>query len=146
MELTYLFQVRNIAIRYLYTLQNDHHDKSSYHPSLHKDIALLLTRFPVLYITSPWLVCFITGSRYFLISFTYRTQSSTPLPSGNHQFVLRIYDSVSVLSAPFFFFSDSTCKCDHMVFLSVWLISLSMIVSRSTHVFANGKISFFFMA
>ena len=124
MELTYLFQVRNIAIRYLYTLQNDHHDKSSYHPSLHKDIALLLTRFPVLYITSPWLVCFITGSRYFLISFTYRTQSSTPLPSGNHQFVLRIYDSVSVLSAPFFFFFRF-----HM---QVWSYGLSLCLTYFT--------------
>ena len=29
---------------------------------------------------------------------------------------------------------------------SVWLISLSMAISRSTHVAANGIISFFFMA
>ena len=31
------------------------------------------------------------------------------------------------------------------LFLSVWLISLSIISSRSTHVFANVKSSFFFM-
>ena len=30
-----------------------------------------------------------------------------------------------------------------MVFVSVWLTSLSMIISRSIHVAANGIISFF---
>ena len=111
-----MFQVHNIAIRYLYTLQNDHHDKSSYHLSLHKDIALLLTRFPVLYNTSPWLVCFITESLYFLISFTYCTQSSTPLPSGNHQFILGIYDSVSIFFS--FFFSIVVWGLSFIVYVS----------------------------
>ena len=132
---------------YFYALQNDHHDKSSYHLSLHKDITLLLTIFPVVYITSPWLVCFITDSLYFLIPFTYFTQSSTPFPSGNHQFVLDIYDSASVLSDPFFcFFQIPHTSVLWYLSPSVWLISLSMILSRSTHVLANGKISFFFMA
>ena len=35
---------------------------------------------------------------------------------------------------------------DIIVFVFVWLISLSMIISRSIHVAANGIISFFFMA
>ena len=33
-----------------------------------------------------------------------------------------------------------------MVFVFFWLTSLSRIISRSTHVAANGIISFFFMA
>ena len=33
-----------------------------------------------------------------------------------------------------------------MVFFFLWLISLSMIISRSIYVAANGMISFFFMA
>ena len=33
-----------------------------------------------------------------------------------------------------------------MIFVFVWLISLSLIISRSILVAANGMISFFFMA
>ena len=121
MELRYLFQVPNIAIRYLYTLQSDHHSKSSYHPSLHKDIALLLTMFPVLYITSPWLVCFITESLHFLIFFTYSTQSSAPLPSGNHQFILGIYDCLFCLVLSFVFFF----QIPHTSVI-IWCFSLSL--------------------
>ena len=41
---------------------------------------------------------------YLLISLTYLTWSSTHLSSGNHQFVLFIYESVSVLFCLFLFF------------------------------------------
>ena len=44
---------------------------------------------------------------------------------------------------PFFY---STCKQYYTLFVFVWLISLSMIISRSTHVAANGVISFFLIA
>ena len=37
-------------------------------------------------------------------------------------------------------------KWNHMVFVFLWLILLSIIPSRSIHVGTNGKISFFFMA
>ena len=43
---------------YFYTLQNYHHNKSSYHLSLYKVITVLLIIFPVLYITSLWLNLF----------------------------------------------------------------------------------------
>ena len=39
------------------------------------------------------------------------------------------------------FFLDSTCKRYH-IFVFLWLTSLSMIISRSIHVAANGLISF----
>ena len=134
MELRYLFQVPNIAIRYLYTLQSDHHSKSSYHPSLHKDIALLLTMFPVLCITSPWLVCFITESLHFLISFTYSTQSSAPLPSGNHQFILGIYDCLFCLVLSFvFFFRFHIQVWSYGVFLSLSLTYLTQYGTLKVH-------------
>lgn len=44
-----------------------------------------------------------------------------------------------------FFFLDSKYERNHIVFVSVWPISLGMIFSRSTHVNTNSKISFFFM-
>ena len=42
------------------------------------------------------------------------------------------------------YFLDSTNKCYHTVFVILWLISLSIMPSKSTHVAANGKISLFF--
>ena len=44
----------------------------------------------------------------------------------------------------FFFFKDATYKCDYTVF--VWLISPSVMLSRSFHSFTNDIILFFFMA
>ena len=45
-----------------------------------------------------------------------------------------------------FIFFNSIYKWDHIVFVFVWLNSLSIINFRSIHVVTNGKISFFFMA
>ena len=42
-------------------------------------------------------------------------------------------------------FSDFTYKWNHMIFVFLWFISLSIIPSRSIHVVTNGKISFFLM-
>ena len=36
--------------------------------SLYKDVAISLTTFPTLYTSSLWLICFVTGSFYLLIS------------------------------------------------------------------------------
>ena len=43
-------------------------------------------------------------------------------------------------------FLDSRCKWDHREFVFLWLTSLSTVSSRSIHVVANGRISFFLMA
>ena len=45
----------------------------------------------MLYITSPWLIYFITGSLYLLTTFTHFTHPSTPA-SGIHQSVLFMYE------------------------------------------------------
>ena len=42
-------------------------------------------------------ICFITGIRYLSIFLTFCTHAPTPLPSGNHQHVLGIYESISVM-------------------------------------------------
>ena len=41
---------------------------------------------------------------------------------------------------------DSICKWYHMIFVLVWLSSLSIIISRSIHFAANGIIPFFLMS
>ena len=42
----------------------------------------------------PWDIYFAAGSLYLLITFTYFVRSLNLLPSGNHQFVFCIYESV----------------------------------------------------
>ena len=116
---------------YLYTLWNDHYDKSSYRLSsqLRNYLFLWWKRFKIyslsnfqihntvlfaivsmLYMTSLWLIYFITGSLYLLASFTHFAHPSHPL-SGNHQ-------SVSMSLAFLFvcFVLDSTYKWNHAVF------------------------------
>ena len=56
----------------------------------------------MLYFSSPWLIYFITGSLYLLIPSPYFTHPSSPLPFGNHQFVL--YSWVCFLAYLFLFF------------------------------------------
>ena len=43
-----------------------------------------------------------------------------------------------------FYFLDSTYKWQHAVFVFLWVMSLSIILSRSIHVFVHGKIFIFF--
>ena len=62
--------------------------------SPYKVIKLLLTIFLVLYITSLWLIYYITEGLYLLIPFIYLTHLLTFCPSGDCSFVLCIYESV----------------------------------------------------
>ena len=64
-----------LVIQYFYTLDSYDYDKCSYHLSSHKAIPILLALFPMLYIAATWLIYFIIGSLYLLISFTYFTCS-----------------------------------------------------------------------
>ena len=100
--------------------------------------------FLLLYITSLWLIYFVTGSFYLLIPFTYFT--TFPLTPQTTTSLFCFCVSVSVLFhlIIYFVFLDSTYKWDHVVFVFLWFISLSKIPSRSNHVVRNGKISLFF--
>ena len=80
-------------------------------------------------------------------------QSQTPIASlpqpvafGNHSLFSK---SVVCFCSPDRFicilFLYSTRKWYHMMFVFLWVTSLSMIISRSTHIAANGMISFFFI-
>ena len=110
------------SVWHLCTLQIDHCRKSSNHLSLYKVIMVLLTVFPVLYITSLWLIYFITGSLYFLIHFKYFTQPPAH-PSSNHQMVLCIW--VCFCLVFFVLALDFTYKWTHIfVFLCQWQNSI----------------------
>ena len=72
------------------------------------------TLFPILYCASPWLFC-----NYLFVHLNPLTSSPIPphtLPSGNHQNVLGIYDSVSVLVCLVCFLDSSV---DRYVFIDI---------------------------
>ena len=54
----------------MYVLQNDRHDKSSYHLSLYKDVALLWTIFPMLFISSLWQPVAVLRSQILWVTLT----------------------------------------------------------------------------
>ena len=73
----------SIVVWCFYILQNDPHNMSSYCPSPQKVIPILLTVFPMLYVISPWLTYFITGSLNLLISLIYFSYCP-PFPPSSH--------------------------------------------------------------
>ena len=92
---------------------------------------ILLTVVTMLYITYPWL---ITGNLYVLIAFIHFSYPPAPT-SGNHQSFLCIYEFCLLLLL-------YICLIPHLSeiiwYLSfpVWLISLSIMPSRTIHIVA----------
>ena len=68
--------------------------------SLYKVITIFLTL--MLYMTSLWLVYFITGGLYLLLPKTYFTQFLIPLPFWQPPIFLCIYESVFILFFRFY--------------------------------------------
>ena len=66
---------------------------------------------------------------------------------GNQKIDFEICESVSFIYIRSFvsFLLDSTSKWYYMIFVFLWLTSLSMIISRFIHIAANAIISFFYM-
>ena len=83
----------------------------------------------------PGLIYFTSRSLYFSISLTY----FLPLPTTLFSVCMYLFYVCSYICS-----LDPTCKWNHTVFVFIWLISLSVISSRSIHVVTYGKISFFF--
>ena len=65
-----------------------------------------------------------------------------PAPTSCH--LLSIYESVFVLLVSSVCSLDSTYKWNHMIFVLLWLTSLSILFSRSNHTVAKGKMFYFF--
>ena len=89
--------------------------------------------------TSPMAYSFYNWQ--FVLLYPLHLFCSIPHPSFLWQSLLCSldYESVFILLC----FSDSIFKCDHTVFVFLWLNSLSIISSRYIHVVANDNISFF---
>ena len=98
-------------------------NNSSYNLSPYKDITLLLTTYPTLYISFPWLIYFATGNFYLLISLTNLFffffslfLSSSPLATSCF-FSVSITVSVLLCLSICFALLDSTYKWNHTVFV-----------------------------
>ena len=92
----------------------------------------------MLYIVSPWLLYFVTASLYQLISLTYFTHPTNSLSSGNRLF----FASLSLFCSLICFVSQiqHTSEIIWCWFSSIWLILLSIIPSKPSHVVKNVKI------
>ena len=102
---------------YCYALQNDHQDKSSYHPVSYKAINLL-------HITLTHIINFILliysfcNWKFVFINLPYYLYSlSTHFHSGNHLLVHCIYGFVSVFVGFFICFLDFRYKWNQGVFV-----------------------------
>ena len=146
-------------------LWNDYHNRFSWHPSSPigkikiKNILFVmrtlrfysLNNFPtyhrailaiviMLYITSLVLTYLITESLYLLITLL-QFLLFPPFAYSNHKSDLFFYEFGGF---GFLIFLDSTCKWDLIVFVFLWLISLSIMLSWSIHVVENDRVSLFF--
>ena len=98
----------------------------------HKVFTILLIIFPMRYITSPWLIYFVTENLYLLISLQLFHWTSPPsllwqLPCCS----LCLYVCFRfVLFVKLLCFLDSTCKWNQTVFVLLCLILLSMLPFR----------------
>ena len=114
-DMLYQFQVYNIVIWQLHTIQNAQHSKCSYDPSPYNIITILLTVFPMLYFSSLWLNLFYYWKFVPLNPFYILHPSPTCLPPGNHQF--SVWISLFGFLVYLFCSLDSTSKWNHMVFI-----------------------------
>ena len=92
-----------------------------------------------------WLIYFVTKNVYlnlhlFLSSAHFLSLWLPPICTLNLWLCFCLVMFVDLLC-----FLSSTYKLNHMVFVFLSLISISIILSKSIHVVTNGNISFFFM-
>ena len=116
--------MHNIVIQYTDTLRDDHQNKSNYHPSIHKLVAMLLTVF-LMCTLYPCDIYFIAGNLYLLIPFIYFICPFF-FSFGDHQFVLCNYNFVSSLFCLFCFVFNilHVSEIIWYLFFSVYLSSL----------------------
>ena len=122
---------------------SDHPDKSCTHLTPHVLVTISQTIFPVLYCTSPSLFC--NYQSVLFNPFTSFTQSPQATPLWQPPVLSLCLWVCFNFVCSFIFSSDATYQWNHMVFFVLCLIDFTLhsTLSRSTHVAANAKISFF---
>ena len=134
------FAQNSAKVRYFYTFQTDHKPSDNVTIQRH----YIVTKFPMLYISyfahlfCSWKLVFLNLPHLFLSSLHPAPLWQPPVCSLSITlFLFYIYSFVLL-------FQISHMSEINKVFVSV--ILLSTIPSKSIHVVANGKISFFLMA
>ena len=126
----------------------DYHDQFSWHffISHNYHFVVVMVRIFRIYCLSNFKVyntvqssCGTLDPSKFIHLITGSLKNISPFPSFPHPLIITILLSVS-LSLTFF---DSTYEWNYIVFVFLWLISLSILPSRFIHVVANVRISFF---
>ena len=88
--------------------------------------------------------CYAVYPMCLLLSYPCITPPVLFLPIPNHSFIVCICVwFFLVVYTSCLYFLDSIYKWYHTVFVFLWLISLSIMPSKSIHVATNGKMSFF---
>ena len=92
---------------------------------------------------NPRLIYFAAGRLYVLIYLIYFSLPPTPIPFGKQLFFAS--KALFIFYVSSFFFSKiwHISEIIQYLFFFVWLISLSIISSRSIYVVPKGKVSFF---
>ena len=109
----------------------------------------ILAIFPVSYNISLNFAYFIRSTFYLLTPYPYIVPPCFPLHTNNHQLVLYICESIPYLLNSLISFMFQILHIGDIIqylSFSVWLISLSLIPSKSIHVVANVKILLFVIA
>ena len=106
-------------------------------------LKLSLTVSPILCLLFLWLIHSITGSLYLPLFFTHFVHPLTPFPLATINLFSTFMGLILIFICLFscFVFLDFTYEQNHMVFILIWLIPLSIIPSKSVHIVTNGKIS-----
>lgn len=97
---------------------------------------VLITTVTMLYSTSPWLTCFVTGRLYLLAHFIHFAHSLLLLIACTYKLVFYFIWFIHL------FTFDSMYKWHHRLSFSIWFISRS-IVPSSLYLLLQMAISFF---
>ena len=90
-------------------------------------------------------LCFIDSCSHLLIHSPFLAPSCFPVPSGNHEFLLYIGESVSLLLYSLIYFLDSTYKGYQTVLFFLCLTCFTKLKTLQVRpCCCNGKISLFF--
>ena len=134
----------NIVIRHLYTLGSDHPGKSSAHLEPHTVITIVLTTFSCCTLHPH--DCFYNWQFLHLNAFPFFTHSPNLPPTWQPPKMSSVSMSLVLFCLFIYFvFRSYTQVKSYGICLSVWLISLRIMPSRSIHGITNGNISFFFL-
>ena len=138
------FLVHGVVIPYFYIFLNDHHDEPSLLSVTLQRCSVIYTDYiprfvqliPVTHLFSNWKFAPCNLPHLIL-------SSSRPHASSNYLFSVCMTLLLFCCVCSFVLFLDLTYQWSHTVFVFIWHISLSLILSRATRVVTNWQVARF---